>query len=228
MVDGTPVEFSIPKNIIVEIYKVVGNYRRQWTGPTKCDIPRPSSRRTESGDAHIYHYDLKPAIASSTSAIRLHPSYIFHLFSSSITNPTDTPFPYPMNPPNPKSIRYPAIPLWYVVSSCLIYFLYIVMYVAILSQLISPLLCSAVPPSRNHSSLRINAKVLITHTFSATASSKTPCSIMCTIESLSHHHLLLPSELNSIGGIYFIQSIMLAWHLILSSIVGNSIRLFGK
>ena len=29
MVDGTPVEFSIPKNIIVEIYKVVGNYRRQ-------------------------------------------------------------------------------------------------------------------------------------------------------------------------------------------------------
>jgi hypothetical protein len=29
MVDGTPVESSIPKDIIVEIYKVVGNYRRQ-------------------------------------------------------------------------------------------------------------------------------------------------------------------------------------------------------
>lgn len=29
MVDGTPVEASIPKDIIVEIYKVVGNYRRQ-------------------------------------------------------------------------------------------------------------------------------------------------------------------------------------------------------
>ena len=82
MVDGTPVEFSIPKNIIVEIYKVVGNYRRQWTGPTKCDIPRPSSRRTESGDAHIYHYDLKPAIASSTSAIIPQPSYLNHHTSS--------------------------------------------------------------------------------------------------------------------------------------------------
>ena len=29
MVDGNPVESSIPKDIIVEIYKVVGNYRRQ-------------------------------------------------------------------------------------------------------------------------------------------------------------------------------------------------------
>lgn len=29
IVDGNPVESSIPKNIIVEIYKVVGNYRRQ-------------------------------------------------------------------------------------------------------------------------------------------------------------------------------------------------------
>ena len=29
MVDGTPVESSIPKDIIVEIYKLVGNYRRQ-------------------------------------------------------------------------------------------------------------------------------------------------------------------------------------------------------
>jgi hypothetical protein len=29
MVDGTPEESSIPKDIIVEIYKVVGNYRRQ-------------------------------------------------------------------------------------------------------------------------------------------------------------------------------------------------------
>ena len=29
MVDGTPVESSIPKDIIVELYKVVGNYRRQ-------------------------------------------------------------------------------------------------------------------------------------------------------------------------------------------------------
>ena len=29
MVDGTPVESSIPKDIIIEIYKVVGNYRRQ-------------------------------------------------------------------------------------------------------------------------------------------------------------------------------------------------------
>jgi hypothetical protein len=29
MADGTPVESSIPKDIIVEIYKVVGNYRRQ-------------------------------------------------------------------------------------------------------------------------------------------------------------------------------------------------------
>ena len=29
MVNGTPVESSIPKDIIVEIYKVVGNYRRQ-------------------------------------------------------------------------------------------------------------------------------------------------------------------------------------------------------
>ena len=55
--------------------------------------------------------------------------------SSSITNPTDTPFPYPMNPPNPKSIRYPAIPLWYVVLSCLIPYLY------------SLLQCSMVRPS---------------------------------------------------------------------------------
>ena len=31
MVDGTPVESSIPKDIIVEIYKVVGNYRRQFS-----------------------------------------------------------------------------------------------------------------------------------------------------------------------------------------------------
>ena len=37
-----------------------------------------------------------------------HPSYIF---SSSSTSKQDTPFPYPMNPPKPKSIRYPAIPL---------------------------------------------------------------------------------------------------------------------
>ncbi len=29
MVDGTPVESSIPKDIIIEIYKVVSNYRRQ-------------------------------------------------------------------------------------------------------------------------------------------------------------------------------------------------------
>jgi hypothetical protein len=29
MVDGTPEESSIPKDIIVEIYKVIGNYRRQ-------------------------------------------------------------------------------------------------------------------------------------------------------------------------------------------------------
>jgi hypothetical protein len=29
MVEGKPVESSIPKDIIVEIYKVVGNYRRQ-------------------------------------------------------------------------------------------------------------------------------------------------------------------------------------------------------
>lgn len=29
MIDGTPVESNIPKDIIVEIYKVVGNYRRQ-------------------------------------------------------------------------------------------------------------------------------------------------------------------------------------------------------
>ena len=50
MVDGTPVESSIPKDIIVEIYKVVGNYRRQWS---KTDIPRPCSRKAESGDAHI-------------------------------------------------------------------------------------------------------------------------------------------------------------------------------
>jgi hypothetical protein len=28
MVDGTPEESSIPKDIIVEIYKVVGNYRK--------------------------------------------------------------------------------------------------------------------------------------------------------------------------------------------------------
>ena len=29
MIDGNPVESKIPKDIIVEIYKVVGNYRRQ-------------------------------------------------------------------------------------------------------------------------------------------------------------------------------------------------------
>ena len=29
MVDGKPVESKIPKDIIIEIYKVVGNYRRQ-------------------------------------------------------------------------------------------------------------------------------------------------------------------------------------------------------
>ena len=29
MVDGTPEESSIPKDIIVETYKVIGNYRRQ-------------------------------------------------------------------------------------------------------------------------------------------------------------------------------------------------------
>jgi len=29
MVDGNPVESHIPKDIIVEIYKVVGNYRAQ-------------------------------------------------------------------------------------------------------------------------------------------------------------------------------------------------------
>ena len=29
MVDGNPVQSKIPKDIIVEIYKVVGNYRRQ-------------------------------------------------------------------------------------------------------------------------------------------------------------------------------------------------------
>ena len=29
MVDGKPVDSKIPKDIIIEIYKVVGNYRRQ-------------------------------------------------------------------------------------------------------------------------------------------------------------------------------------------------------
>ncbi len=29
MIDGNPVESKIPKDIILEIYKVVGNYRRQ-------------------------------------------------------------------------------------------------------------------------------------------------------------------------------------------------------
>jgi hypothetical protein len=29
MIDGNPVESKIPKDIINEIYKVVGNYRRQ-------------------------------------------------------------------------------------------------------------------------------------------------------------------------------------------------------
>ncbi len=29
IVDGKPMETKIPKNIIIEIYKVVGNFRRQ-------------------------------------------------------------------------------------------------------------------------------------------------------------------------------------------------------
>ena len=51
MVDGKPVESIIPKDIILENYKVVGNYRRLWTDYYKRDIPRLSSRKAESGDA---------------------------------------------------------------------------------------------------------------------------------------------------------------------------------
>ena len=83
----------------------------------KRRIPRLSSRKAESGDAYILtvlngspvEIATIPCVSPQESSFFLrHPSYII---SSSITNPTDTPFPYPMNPPNPKSIRYPAIPL---------------------------------------------------------------------------------------------------------------------
>ena len=87
--------------------------RRQLPPPvTKKDIPRLSSRRTESGDDCIYAVIMQSR-SSTTPYLHIFylTSYLSHLFSSSITNPTGTPFPYPMNPPNPKSIRYPAIPL---------------------------------------------------------------------------------------------------------------------
>ena len=72
------IKASIPKDIIVEIYKVVGNNRRQWTVPTKRDIPRPSSQRTESGDAHMYHNWSESTCQRLTSSIFHLPSYILH------------------------------------------------------------------------------------------------------------------------------------------------------
>ena len=80
----------------------------------KRDIPRPSSRKAESGDAHIYIY-IQPVCESGhcrpTLYIILQPSYIILLVCSSSTSQKYTPFPYPMNPPKPKSIRYPAVPI---------------------------------------------------------------------------------------------------------------------
>ena len=108
MVDGKPVESIIPKDIILENYKVVGNYRRLWTDYYKRDIPRLSSRKAESGDAR--RMQSRPSTTQYyTSFVLPHPSYIFLPFSSSFTKRTGIHFPYPMH--SPKSIRYTDISL---------------------------------------------------------------------------------------------------------------------
>ena len=108
MVDGTPVEFSIPKNIIVEIYKVVGNYRRQWPDLPKRNIPRPSSRKAESGDACIY-----AVVMRSRSSTTPHlPSYFLPITSIQLFHHQSYghTFPVPYEPFKSKVHQVPSHP----------------------------------------------------------------------------------------------------------------------